>query len=81
MRVDLMKGGRRPWYAGVLLRIAKARIGILPGPPVVITYRPDLWARELLGYIVRGSKGAGGWGRGNAELFGAFVSKLNSCGF
>ena len=81
MRVNLMVGGTRPWYVRLFLHIAKARIGIFPGPPLALTYRPDLWARELLGYVLQGSKGAGGWGRGNAELFSAFVSKLNSCGF
>ncbi len=81
MRVDLFKGGRRPWYFRLGLRAAKARIGVVPGPPLAITYRPDLWARELVGYIFRGSAGAGGWGKGNAELFSAFVSHLNACRF
>ncbi|MBL8924475.1 MAG: hypothetical protein JNJ54_36840 [Myxococcaceae bacterium] len=81
MRVNLFEGGRRPWYFSLGLRLMKARIGLYPGPPLAITYRPDLFSRRLVGYIFRGSSGLDGWDKGHAELFSAFVSHLNSCRF
>jgi hypothetical protein len=81
VRVNLFRGGRRPWYFSVALRLMKARIGLYPGPPLAITYRPDLFARSLVGYVVRGASGLDGWDKGHAELFNTFVSQLNACRF
>jgi hypothetical protein len=46
-----------------------------------MTYRPDLLNKDLAGRIQRAMHGSGGWSKGEAELFAAFVSKLNSCNF
>jgi hypothetical protein len=81
MRVNLFAGGRRPWFVSVGLKAIKLRVGLIPGPPLAITYRPDLFPRALAGYIFRSSSGQDGWHKGHAELFSAFVSKLNSCRF
>ena len=81
MRVDLFQGGKRPLPMRLGLALFKLRAGVYPGPPVAITYRPDLLTKDLARYIQRGMHGSGGWSKGEAELFAAFVSKLNSCQF
>jgi len=81
MRIDLLHGGRRPLHVRLSLALFKLRAGIYPGPPLALTYRPDLLNKDLNGYILRGMHGSGGWSRGDAELFAAFVSRLNSCNF
>lgn len=81
MRIDLMNGGRRPWRMRLGLRLIKWRTGVYPGPPLTLSYRPDLFHKDLMGYLLRGMSGSGGWSKGAAELFGAFVSNLNSCHF
>jgi len=81
MRIDLVNGGRRPWYMALAMRLAKLRIGIYPGPPLAMTYRTNFMTRPFLGYILRGMHGAGGWTKGEAEMFSAFVSDLNTCHF
>ena len=81
MRVDLFHGGQRPWYMKVGLQLAKLRTGVYPGPPLTISYRPDLFHKDFVGYIMRAMHGSGGWDKGHAEMFATFVSKLNSCKF
>lgn len=63
------------------LKLARRRVGAFPGPPLTISYRPSLFKKEFVGYIVRAMHGSGGWDKGHAEMFAAFVSKLNSCTF
>jgi hypothetical protein len=81
MRIDLLHGGRRPLPIRLGIELFKLRAGVYPGPPLALTYRPDLLNKDLAGYIQRAMHGSGGWSRGEAELFAAFVSKLNSCNF
>jgi hypothetical protein len=63
------------------MALIKWYTGVSAGPPLALSYRPDLYHRDFTGYILRGMHGSGGWDKGQAELFGAFVSKLNSCRF
>lgn len=81
MRIDLLRGGKRPFPIRVGLLLFKLRAGVIPGPPLAITYRPDLLTTDLRDYTLRGMHGSGGWSKGDAELFAAFVSKLNTCHF
>lgn len=81
MRIDLFKGGRRPLAVRLGLAYFNFRAGIYPGPPLVLTYRQDLLNQDLTEYILRAMHGSGGWSKGEAELFAAFVSSLNSCNF
>ena len=81
MRIDMFKGGKRPWYMNLGLKLMRLRTGVFPGPPLTISYRPDLFKREFVGYIVRAMHGSGGWNKGHAEMFASFVSKLNACAF
>ena len=81
MGMDLMKKKSRPWYRSLGLGFEKGRVGGLPGPPLTISYKPEFFQRDFIGYIVRGMAGSGGWTKGEAELFASFVSKLNACQF
>ena len=81
MRIDLLHGGKRPLLMRIGLELFKLRAGVYLGPPLALTYRPDLLNKDLAHYIQRGMSGSGGWSQGEAELFAAFVSKLNSCNF
>lgn len=81
MRIDLFHGGCRTIPARLGLEAFKLRAGVYPEPVVTISYRPDLISKNLTGYILRGMHGSGGWSKGDAELFAAFVSSLNSCHF
>jgi hypothetical protein len=81
MRVDLFSGGSRPWYMGLGMTLMKWGTGVYPGPPLTISYRPDLFHKDFIAYLVRTMHGSGGWDKGHGEMFGAFVSRLNSCSF
>ncbi|RMG91800.1 MAG: hypothetical protein D6706_17835 [Chloroflexi bacterium] len=81
MRINLIQSKRRSPGARVALALFKMRTGAYPGPVLALTYRPDLLNRDFRKYIARGMSGAGCWSRGEAELFAAFVSRLNSCHF
>jgi hypothetical protein len=81
MRIDMYAASHRPWYMDLGLRLARWRVGAVPGPPLTISYRPQLFHKDFVGYIVRAMAGSGGWDKGHAEMFAAFVSKLNACHF
>ena len=81
MRIDMFASCHRPWYFSLGLKFARWRVGAVPGPPLAITYRPGFFHKDFVGYIVRAMQGSGGWDKGHAEMFAAFVSKLNSCHF
>lgn len=81
MRVDLFSEGQRPWYFTIGLKLIKMRTGVYPGPPLTISYRPDLFHKDFVGYIMRAMHGSGGWDKGHAEMFASFVSRLNTCNF
>ncbi|MEM7156351.1 MAG: hypothetical protein AAF799_26085 [Myxococcota bacterium] len=80
MRIDLSSGGRRPWFIGVVLSLARWWMGVDSGPPTAISYRPDLFGRDAIRYL-QSAHASPGWSRGELEMFSAFVSKLNSCSF
>lgn len=81
MRIDLLQSRHRPWYMSLGLSFARWRVGAFPGPPLTISYRPDFFKKEFVGYIVRAMHGSGGWDKGHAEMFASYVSKLNACRF
>ena len=81
MRIDLFQSRYRPWYLNLGLKFARWRVGAVPGPPLTISYRPNLFHKDFVGYIVRAMKGSEVWDKGHAEMFAAFVSKLNECHF
>ncbi len=46
-----------------------------------LTYAPALIADDLKKYMGRSMHGTGGWTQGEFEMFGSFISSLNSCTF
>ena len=51
-------------------------------PVQAMTFRPDLLNKDLRDYVLRGANpGKSAWGKGESELFAAFVSDLNTCHF
>ncbi|HEY60166.1 MAG TPA: hypothetical protein G4N92_05735 [Anaerolineae bacterium] len=81
MRIDLFQDSKSPWYMNLGLRLIKMWVGAYPGPSLTISYRPDLFRKDFMNYIMRGMSGVNGWDKGHAELFAAFVSGLNACNF
>lgn len=81
MRIDLMSGGRRPWLIRLLFKVVERKLGVVPGPVQVMTYRPRMLPRPLRRYLSRGMSGVGPWSGSEAELFAAFISNLNTCHF
>ena len=81
MRLELLRGGSRPWWQRLLLKLAHARLGVVPGPTQVMTYRPEMFPLSLRRYLLRAMSGRGEWSRGEAELMAAYVSNLNTCHF
>ncbi len=81
MRVDLFKNAKRPLPARAMLAVIRRWLGTDPGPPTVLTYRTSLFRKPFLGYLMRATSGKGVWPKGEAEMFSAFVSRQNSCGF
>lgn len=81
MRIDLTRGGNRKWWMRLGLTLVRWRLGVVPAPPLTISYRPDLFDRDFVGYVLRAVSGQGPWNKGEAELFATFVSDLNSCHF
>ena len=47
MRIDLFTSVHRPWYMDLGLKLARWRVGAVPGPPLAISYRPDLFKKRF----------------------------------
>lgn len=80
MRIDL-EGGRRPWPMRAMLWLVRSTVGMVPGPMLVMSRRPDLMTGSLRRYVMRAAAGNDQWSRGETELMAAFVSDLNRCHF
>ncbi|MEM9489645.1 MAG: hypothetical protein AAGC55_10900 [Myxococcota bacterium] len=70
-----------PWPLRLLFKLMQRKLGIIPGPVQALGYRPKLIPRSTRSYLMRGVAGVGPWSKSEAELFGAFVSHLNTCHF
>ena len=64
-----------------LLWLIKRGLGTAPGPVLVSSYRKDLFGTPFSRCMQEGMRGLEHWSDGEAELFAAFVSKLNACHF
>lgn len=81
MRIDLARSNHRPRPVALVLAVVSRVMGLELGPPLALTYRPDLFDSTMNGYILRGVAYSGPWSKGESELFAAFVSNLNTCHF
>lgn len=53
--------------------------GNVPDPVRVLTYRRDWFGAHFADCLEEGMRGSTQWTKAEAELFAAFVSKLNRC--
>jgi len=81
VRIDLVNSGRRPLLLRAMMRVARAYLGLLPGPPLVLSYRPDLLGADFRRHFLRASLPTSRWSSGELELMGTLVSSLNACRF
>lgn len=81
MRIDLHGSTRRPLPIRAVQWVISRIVGMSPGPLLTFTYDLELVHPRLSSYMFRGVRDAGPWNKGESELIGAFVSRLNSCQF
>jgi hypothetical protein len=65
----------------VLLRGFKALLGSAPGPVLVASYNKPFFGNAWAPCMKHGMRSATEWSVGEIELFAAFVSRVNSCGY
>jgi hypothetical protein len=53
--------------------------GKIPGPVLVMSYRRELFGKYLARCYQEALRGCTEWTAGEAELFAAFISRLNEC--
>lgn len=80
MRLSVVEHGHRPLQK-VQLAIIRALVGHVPGPILVMSYRKELFGKQFAACLQRGMRGTGAWTDGEREVFAAFVSKMNDCGY
>ncbi|MGY0236549.1 alkylhydroperoxidase AhpD family core domain-containing protein [Longispora urticae] len=81
MRLRVLDQGHRPRQR-LALRVMRlvSRTQVDPVAKVTL-YRPELFGRPWLRFVESAMRGPSEWSEGERELFGAFVSRLNLCGF
>jgi hypothetical protein len=65
----------------VVLRVLKAMFGGAPGPVLLASYNKPFFGNGWAPCMKEGMRRATEWSVGEVELFAAFVSRLNACGF
>jgi len=65
----------------IVLGVMKALLGDAPGPMMIASYNKRFFGNAWAACIKNGMRGATEWSVGEVELFAAFVSRLNSCGY
>jgi len=79
MRLEILENGHRPLQKVILSFIRTISGGHAPGPILVMSYRRELFGKQLAACFQEGMRGAKEWTLGEVELFAAFVSQLNEC--
>lgn len=64
-----------------LFRIVSRAAGHKPGPILLASYRKDFFGNPFAPCLDQAMRGARHWTVGEVELFAAFVSRLNTCGY
>jgi hypothetical protein len=80
MRLAILEHGHR-WTQKLVFRLIRRRLGHLPGPISVLTYRGAWFGRRFSDCLQQGLRQASEWSLAECELFAAFVSKLNHCSY
>jgi hypothetical protein len=65
----------------ILLRALKALVGSAPGPVLIASYNKPFFGNGWAPCMKQGMRSATEWSVGEIELFAAFVSRVNSCGY
>ena len=65
----------------VVLRVFKAMFGDAPGPVLIASYNKPFFGNGWAPCMKEGMRRATEWSVGEVELFAAFVSRVNSCGY
>lgn len=76
MRLKILHDGYRP----IQKLIIKVLFGkSIPGPVAVMSYRRELGGKPLADFFQQKMRSQTSWGKGEVELFAAFVSSLQQC--
>lgn len=78
MRPAILEHGHR-LLQKIQLWLVRRYVGYVPGPIALLSYRRELFGRPYAASLHAAMCRAQEWRRGELELFGAFVSKLNHC--
>lgn len=81
MRIDLEGKGQRPWWLKLGFAFIRRYLGFIPGPPLVLSFRPGYLSRAAIAYHLRSTSGSQSWDKHRCELLAAYVSRLNRCSF
>jgi hypothetical protein len=65
----------------LLLGACQLMLGDRPGPMVIASYNKRFFGTAWARCLKEGMRGGTEWSVGEVELFAAFVSRLNSCGY
>jgi hypothetical protein len=63
------------------LQLFKAMFGGAPGPVLIVSYNKRFFGSGWATCVKEGMRSATAWRVGEIELFAAFVSRINSCGY
>lgn len=78
MRLQILDNGHRPLQK-LILGLLRAANGHVAGPILLLSYRRELFGKQMAPCFQEGMRRAAEWTLGEVELFAAFVSKLNQC--
>lgn len=65
----------------VFLRAFTLMFGRAPGPVLIASYNKPFFGNSWAPCMKQGMRSATEWSVGEIELFAAFVSRINSCGY
>jgi hypothetical protein len=65
----------------IVLSVFKAMLGDAPGPVLIASYNKRFFGNAWARCMKEGMRGSTEWSVGEVELFAAFVSRVNSCGY
>ena len=78
MRLRILKEGHRLTQK-LFFRLVTLHMGHVPPPMRVLTYRRGFFGAHFVDCLDEGLRQTREWTKAEAELFAAFVSKLNQC--
>ena len=80
MRLGILENGHRLTQK-IVFKFMKFKMGHVPGPMLTLTYRRNWFGAKFFDCLEDGLRRTSEWTTAEAELFAAFVSNLNRCGY